>query len=396
MRVAYVCCDHGVPVFGHKGSSVHAQAVLRTLVARGDEVNLLTTAPVGTPPPELTGVRVHHLPTGPSTDRTGREVRNQEADALVGPILTRLHRETPLGLVYERYSLWGRTATAWAAVAGVPSLLEVNAPLVEEQATHRWLVDRDCAEKVATQALSSAGAVLCVTEAVARWARCRMRDPAHAHVLGNGVDTLRTRPSGRPVKPATGPFTVGFVGTLKPWHGVDLLVDATALLVAEDPMYRLLVVGDGPLATTLQERAATAGIAAQVETTGGVSPHDVPALLHRFDVAIAPYPPMDDFYFSPLKVYEYLGAGLPVVASRVGGLADVLDHGRIGVLVEPGDATALAAAVAELRADPVRRDALGRAARLRAVARHDWSSVVCSALSLARVGVEGVPRAASR
>jgi glycosyltransferase involved in cell wall biosynthesis len=396
MRVAYVCCDHGVPAFGRKGSSVHVQAVLRTLVARGDEVHLLTTAPVGTRPRELTDVRVHHLPTGPSTERAGREVRNQEADALVGQVLTRLHRETPLGLVYERYSLWGRTATAWAAAAGVPSLLEVNAPLVDEQATHRWLVDRDRAEQVATQALSSAGAVLCVTETVAGWARCRMRDPAHVHVLGNGVDTLRVRPSGRPVKPATGPFTVGFVGTLKPWHGVDLLVDATALLVAEDPMYRLLVVGDGPLATNLQERAAAAGIAAHVKTTGGVSPHDVPALLHRFDVAIAPYPPMDDFYFSPLKVYEYLGAGLPVVASRVGGLADVLDHGRIGVLVEPGDAAVLAAAVADLRADPARREALGRAARLRAVARHDWSSVVCSALSLARVGVEEVPRAASR
>jgi glycosyltransferase involved in cell wall biosynthesis len=245
--------------------------------------------------------------------------------------------------------------------------------------------------------VSSAGAVLCVTEAVARWARCRMRDPAKAHVLGNGVDTLRVRPSARRVTPAAGtPFTVGFVGTLKPWHGVELMVDTAALLVAENPTYRLLVVGDGPLAATLKERAANAGVAAQVQTTGGVSPHDVPALLHRFDVAIAPYPRIDDFYFSPLKIYEYLGAGLPVVASRVGGLADVLDHGRIGVLVEPGDAAALAAAVADLRADPARREALGRAARLRAVARHDWSSVVSSALSLARVGMEEVPRAASR
>ena len=99
MRAAYVCCDHGVPVFGRKGSSVHVQAVLRTLVARGDEVHLLTTAPVGTPPPELAQVRVHHLPTGPSTDRAGREVRSQEADALVGRVLTRLHQESPLGLV---------------------------------------------------------------------------------------------------------------------------------------------------------------------------------------------------------------------------------------------------------------------------------------------------------
>jgi glycosyltransferase involved in cell wall biosynthesis len=139
-----------------------------------------------------------------------------------------------------------------------------------------------------------------------------------------------------------------------------------------------------------------------VETTAAVEPRQVPALLRRMDVAVAPYPPMQGFYFSPLKVYEYLAAGLPVVVSRVGDLPAVLDDGDLGVLVEPGDAVALADAVARLRADTLARERLRRWGRLRAVQRHDWSGVVERVLSLAGLPglaglpAEGVPHAVSR
>jgi len=104
------------------------------------------------------------------------------------------------------------------------------------------------------------------------------------------------------------------------------------------------------------------------------------------DLAVAPYPPIQDFYFSPLKIYEYLAAGLPVVASDVGDLSAVLDGGRLGVLTEPGDSAALARAIASLRADPGRRDRMGRAARRHAVENHDWTQVVEAALAYAAVG----------
>lgn len=382
MRVAYVCTDPGVPVFGWKGASIHVQSVLGVLLAQGADVHLVTPRTGGAVPEQLRGVHVHELPPPSAPSAAEREVACRRTDAEVAEVLDGVHDERPLDLLYERYSLWGRTATAWARRRGVPAVLEVNAPLVDEQAAHRVLVDRAGAEEVARAALSAAGAVVCVSEGVSAWARSQSQHPHRVRTVANGVDTRRVRPAVA-ATPSGGRFTIGFVGTLKPWHGVEDLVEAFGQLVAEDTSYRLLLVGDGPQRETLEAQARRLGVLDRVEMTGAVPPSQIPALLHRMQVAVAPYPMLPDFYFSPLKIYEYLAAGLPVVATSVGDVPAALEHGALGVLVAPGTPRELADAIAGLRADPARRLRLGRAARAAAVERHDWTTVVGRILELA-------------
>ena len=96
--------------------------------------------------------------------------------------------------------------------------------------------------------------------------------------------------------------------------------------------------------------------------------------LRQMDVGVAPYPEMEPFYFSPLKIYEYMAAALPVVASRVGGLDRVVREQKTGLLYPPGDAAGLQAALAGLRADPALCRRLGQAARDEAI--EDRKSVV--------------------
>ncbi|WP_022917783.1 glycosyltransferase family 4 protein [Ruania albidiflava] len=381
MTVAYVCTDPGVPVFGRKGASVHVQAVLAALQRRGEQVQLITARTGGPVPPQLADLPLHQVSRARQTDPAAREVATQQADAEVTQVLDHLHASAGVDLVYERYSLWGRAASAWARDHQVPHLLEVNAPLVAEQAEHRVLVDRAGAESVAAAALSATTAALCVSDPVADWARRHATDPARVHILANGVDTTRITP-GPP--PPSEPFTIGFVGTLKPWHGLPILLDALALVLADDPGYRLLLVGDGPEREALVARAEQLGIVDAIEATGALDPADIPSQLHRMHVAVAPYPADGDFYFSPLKLYEYLAAGLPTVASAVGTLPDLLDHGRLGVLVEPGQPRKLADAITALRQDPERRHHLGQTGRQEMVRHHDWTGVVDRALSLAR------------
>jgi glycosyltransferase involved in cell wall biosynthesis len=381
MRVAYVCADRGVPVFGKKGSSVHVQEVIRALLGRGAEVELVAARTGGDPPSGLEGMRVHKLPEPPDGDRAERERMALQANAALGLALT---LRGPFDLVYERYSLWSYAAMEHAREQGVPGLLEVNAPLIEEQAEHRGLVDRARAEWVATRVLGAAAALLAVSDEVARYLESFPGAHGRIHVVPNGVNPGRFSGDIIPAFPRqAGTFTVGFVGTLKPWHGLPSLVAAFHLLYKRDPGTRLLVVGEGPLREDLERDLDTRGLLPAVRFTGAVDPSAIPRLLASMDAAVAPYSGEGSFYFSPLKVYEYMAAGLPVVVSKIGQLDGLIVDGANGLLCAPGDPSGLADALYTLRNDPGLRARLGRAARETVLRDHTWDTVAGRILGLA-------------
>lgn len=374
MRLAYVCADSGVPVFGGKGSSVHVQEVVRAMRLRGIEIELFARRIDADPPPDLAGVIVHELSPIPKGDIALRE---QAALAANGTLRTALELHGPFDAVYERYSLWSYAAMEYARDFGIPGLMEVNAPLISEQARHRDLVDRESAERVAEQAFGAATVLLPVSQGVADYLGQYPGARGRTHVVPNGVNPERFPENLTPTyPPEPGVFTIGFVGTLKPWHGLSILIDAFDWLYRHDSTIRLLIVGDGPERERLIHDVATRGLANAVHYTGAVHPGDVPGLLASMDVAVAPYPDQPNFYFSPLKVYEYMAAGLPVVASRIGQLTDLIEHGTNGLLYTPDDVSTLSAALSLLRSDPFLRSRLGREARRTVLQRHTWAAVV--------------------
>jgi glycosyltransferase involved in cell wall biosynthesis len=102
------------------------------------------------------------------------------------------------------------------------------------------------------------------------------------------------------------------------------------------------------------------------------------------DVAVAPYPDAKRFYFSPLKVYEYLASARAVVASRVGQVAAIIQHEVNGLLCPPGDAASLAAALERLHGDPALRTRLGQAARASVLEHQSWEARAATIIALAR------------
>lgn len=381
MRIAYVCADRGVPVFGQKGCSIHVQEVITGLIAQGARVDLFATRLEGDPPPGFENVQLHALPAVPRGDRLTRE---HVALAANHGLQTALLEEGPFDLVYERYSLWSFAGMVSARAMGTPGLLEVNSPLILEEEGHRGLSDRAGAERVAERAFGAASALIAVSEEVGAYLENFPGARGRIHIVPNGVTPERFPVDLQPALPApAGTFTIGFVGKVRPWHGIPILIDAFEMFHEREPRSRLLIVGEVPEMASLTTDLSARGLRNAVQFTGSVAPSQVPGLLASMDVAVAPYPNESEFYFSPLKVYEYMAAGLPVVASRVGQLTRLIEHDVNGLLCPPGDPVALAAALGRLRHEPALRLRLGGAARLAVRRAHTWNDVAQRILDLA-------------
>ncbi|MBH8551463.1 glycosyltransferase family 4 protein [Nostocaceae cyanobacterium CENA357] len=382
MRIAYICADPGVPVFGQKGCSIHVQEVIRALQGQGCQVELFATRIGAELPADLANVVVHQLPVIPKLEKALRE---QVALSINLDLRLDLEKFGPFDLIYERYSLWSYSAMEFAQTMAIPGFLEINSPLIQEQAKHRGLIDRESAEQVANQVFQAATALIAVSDEVKTYL-INYVDSSKVQIIPNGVNPERFSVLHTATQPEN--FTVGFVGTLKPWHGLPILTEAFTRLHQRVPNAKLLIVGDGPERENLEGELAKRGLDSHTQFTDAVNPDEVPQLLTKMDVAVAPYPAQSDFYFSPLKVYEYMAAGLPVVVSRIGQLTDLIDTGVNGILCPPGDAIALADALEKLWRSPTLRHSLGQAARQKVLKNHTWDAIAQKILRMAGLYVE--------
>jgi glycosyltransferase involved in cell wall biosynthesis len=192
--------------------------------------------------------------------------------------------------------------------------------------------------------------------------------PSSIAVIPNGLDLalFAERGPARPIR------TIVTVANLRPEKGHETLLASAAALVRVDPRLRFQIVGDGPRRRALEELSEARGLAANVEFLG--HREDIPALLAAADVFVL----SSRSEAFPNGAIEAMAAGLPVVASAVGGLLDLIDDGRTGLLVPPADPEALTAALRALIGDPARAEALGRAARGEVRQRYSFDRMIAS------------------
>jgi glycosyltransferase involved in cell wall biosynthesis len=161
-----------------------------------------------------------------------------------------------------------------------------------------------------------------------------------------------------------------------------------------------VIAGDGPLRPELERAITSAGLTREAVFTGSIAHEQVPALIRSFDLALAPYDRFErPFYFSPLKLFEYMACGIPVVAADLGQIAEIVD-GDSGLVYPAGDLDGLTAACERLLGDPALRRRQGEAAADKVRGRHTWDHNAARVTELAKalVGLRhgpGEPRAPS-
>lgn len=371
MRILYVALDQQVP--GTLGGSVHVRAVAEGLAALGHEVHV--TATPGGPWP---AGPVHWHAMSPPFGRAA--LRWTRAGAV-----TALARRVGAQVIMERYYNFGGEGVLAAQRLGVPSVLEVNAPVIDYPGSAKARIDRAL-----------------LLEPMRRWRDylCRRTDlfvTPNVQILPAWLDRTRVLEAewGADVdhfRPdATGPLPFQrdpnrvlcvFAGAFRSWHGVVQLSAALARLHAQgEQRLGAVFIGDGP------ERAAAERAARDVPgvTFTGAVPHDqLPQCLAAADIGVAPFDPAKHkplalgFYWSPLKIFEYMSAGLPVVAPRLPRIARLVEDGDEGLLYDSDDPRTLDAALVRLT-DASLRARLGANARARAVADYSWRAH-CAAL----------------
>lgn len=376
MRICYLCADLGISLDGVKGASAHVRGLVRAFDKLGHEVTVIAPQPaemveagvrvVGVRRPEIVSAleSARHRPVARALRHLWNNVAVEET---LREVLPGLRPD----LIYERYSPFGVAGGVVAGRLGIPHVLEVNAPLAWEGQRYRKQALHEAAEFLESAAFASTSMLVAVSDELRNLLLAAGAPASRVVVVPNGVDPDQFSPDGETYrKGLEEKLVVGFAGSLKPWHGLGTLAE-TFRGLSNDPRLHLLVVGDGPEAPVIDSLAAQ--LPGRVTHVGSVPHAEVPRYVRAMDVAVAPYPPLERFYFSPLKVLEYMAAGRAVVASRVGQLAELIRTGVNGVLVRPGSTEPLADAIAELAADASRRRELGVAAAAEVRERHRWT-----------------------
>jgi starch synthase len=361
----------GIPLPGSLGGSTHAFEVARGLASLGHTVHVVAVTHEGrfnithlwAPTPlAWHGFVIHHIDIP------------KALSLLSTPAIMHLVRTLKPDVIMERYYNLAGAGMLAARRYRLPTLLEVNALIVDPPSVRKRRID---------DALGSP---------LQRWAtlQCRWADaivtPLHTTVPASidrtrihehpwGADVERFQPRSY-LRPDGHTPVVIFVGSFRAWHGVDHAVKAARILIERGVHARFRFVGHGPQFAEVQ---ALANGHPAIEFLGMQPYERMPELLQTADIGVAPFdtskhPALQaaGFFWSPLKVHEYMASGLPVVTSDITPLNTIVRHQHEGLLVPEGDATALADAIQRLIDDPAYAAQLGQAGRERVVAKYSW------------------------
>lgn len=364
MRILYVASDQEVP--GRTGGSVHVLEVARGLAGRGHEIHAVVRARPGERErEESSGVVWHRVRWSPPHRLFRLRAR---------PAVERIAAEVAPQAVMERYYNFGGEGILTAASRGVPSLLEVNSPVLDHPGSLKAFLDaalllrpmRRHRERLCRLATALVSPLPDIVPAFARSRTETVTWGANVEAFHPGRRDEAWRAG---IGIPEGVTAVVFCGSFRPWHGVHVLEAAARRLLSRQDLFFVLAGGSrsGP------------GEGWRGRRLGTVPYERMPTVLASCDVGVAPYDTARlrqlslGFYWSPLKVFEYMASALPTVTVPRFPLTEIVREGEEGRFARERDPEDLARVLVSLAGAPASGREMGRKARERVVARYSWA-----------------------
>jgi glycosyltransferase involved in cell wall biosynthesis len=362
VRILYLA-DIRFPL--ERANGIQSMETCHALAGRGHDVTLVVRPDPHEPPrdpfefyglPRIPTLHVDVAPvTGPAAARRtgyitfalGRAIGGARQDLVftrdlgLASLFLRLPAVLRAPLVYEAHSIAADTA------ASLPQLVS-NAPPASPSKLRR-LAARE------QRVWRAADGYVTITGGLLRELEKRFGPRERAVVVPDGVRSTkdtRSTTNANETKETQEVFTIGYAGHLYPWKGVELVVEAVAALTDT----RGLIVGGHdkePDLARVKEFATQLDCAGRITFTGLLPPREVPARLAEADVLVLPNPrsAISNAFTSPLKLFEYMASGRPIVASDLPSLREILRDGENAILVEPGNPQALVAGIERIKKD---------------------------------------------
>lgn len=348
---------------------IHIIEIVKALRLLGHEVQMASLVSVETPPAQSSqnapgGWRT--LIRALSTIPLLYDLLQMAYNLYAIPWLVHRARRVGAQAIYERHALFNVAGVCAGFLLRIPVIVEVNSPLSLEQAREGKIFLPFIGRAMERWCLRHAHHVLSVTTPLKN-ILISMGVPAHnIVVMPNGIDPAQFRPVAKQhgldprLDTMDSGLVLGFVGWFRPWHGIDKIIAALALVRAQGILASLILIGDGPARAEIERHIAHHGLQSYVIITGAI-PHElIPQYLALVDVAVQP---AANEYCCPMKVIEYMGMGMALIAPDQANLTELITDGHNGLLFEPGNSAALAEKIIALAQDPSLRQSLAQGAQ---------------------------------
>ena len=399
--LAYHACPLAAPGQGKSGGmNVHVREIARAMAERGVLVDIFTRAHEGQDmdaPGIVDGANVVHIPAGPA-DASLSEQHGYLPDFLDGMLAHRSDNGIEYGAVHSHYWLSGLAGRNFASTVGAPHVMTFHTLSRIKMQSRSGEHEPPVRQRSETEIIAGSDCVIAFSDHE-RNAMVKLYDgaPERIRLVPCGVDLERFRPLGRAEARTelglNGHKVLLFVGRIEALKGLDLLIQTASQLDSGD--VKVLVVGDdaegsGDLAR-LKHMAADLNVSEAIEFVGRVAQERLPWYYSAADVCVVP-----SYYESfGLAALESMACGTPVVASRVGGLPTVVQHGRTGYLKSWRCPEAFANSLEMILVNDSLQSSMGHAAR-RLAESMSWDSVAGQLLNiyLELSGNDTIPEAA--
>ena len=381
MNILYVACNETFP--SYQAGYTHIYNICKGMTKLGNKVYVIAKSP-GTKNDHVhNGINIHYIADRKGLTSPLRAIRE----------IVECCKKYNIDIIHERYSIPGGYGIFAAKILGIPSVLEINSPLAEEIYGSTPLFYGIHLMNKIQYFLSD----VIITQTPILRNIIKIHTKKDIYVIPNGADTVHFR-SGRPVLGIKSRYRAGkkkiicYVGSFNPWHGVVDLIKAFSLIRKGNV---LMLIGSGSGFQECKELVGKLSLQSDVIFTGPVEYQKLPEYLNAADILVAPFNTKTSdtiitkrsqtfrkygMWWSPVKIFEYMSMGKPIIASDVGMMRHYLGNG--GILYEEGDIEALAKSMNTVIKNPYIAKKIGLKARKMVLDNFTWEMLAKKTLKV--------------